>query len=102
MEKDLGGKPSWFIGKQVCEACKSVVSVRYDVYLKRGLKAKESDVNEEDMNRTYKCRSCNGGHSVKKDAFYKMLKGEDAPDAASSEEEEESEDEEDTSEGEDK
>lgn len=74
MEKEIGGKPKWFIGEMFCHECKSVVKVRYDVYLKRLLRAIEKGQTEEEMNRSYECRKCHSGVSIKKEEFFEMLK----------------------------
>ena len=63
----------WFIGEMHCSKCNSTVKVRFDVYLKRVLTAKENGFSEEQMNAQYVCRNCAGSRTVKKKDFYAML-----------------------------
>ena len=70
--------PKWYIGKGMyCKDCKSWCKVRKDVYIKRLEKALALGIDEKTMNRTYKCRKCRNGSTVKEDAYQEMLDSEE-------------------------
>ena len=77
LKKELGEDVKYFCGVMYCGECKREAKVRKEVYIKRLIVGKKKGLSEEEVNRQYLCRRCRNGNTVKKEAFYEMLKEKD-------------------------